>query len=178
MGLRIRHGGIAIYPVNVAVAPVVATTERIRANGGIRRVRERHRLLRRAATPWSAKRDRRSCTFPAAHRSRRITKIGSYAGGTSGARSFGAAARPRPASSELHVHAHGVSNPDAFAKAAVAAIPRKIKQQTSKASPYSNFDMGYTERQDARSHDSITTFDSTTSFPRVRTPPPATLGVQ
>ena len=63
-------------------------------------------------------------------------KIGSYAGGTSGARSFSSSSST--SIGELHVHAHGVSNPDAFAKAAVAAIPRRIKQQTSKASPYSN----------------------------------------
>ena len=63
-------------------------------------------------------------------------KIGSYAGGTSGARSFSSSSST--SIGELHVHAHGVSNPDAFAKAAVAAIPREIKRQTSKASPYSN----------------------------------------
>ena len=122
------------FPINVAVAPVVAAnafaqTEAFgafasgtdSAPGGFAMVGEKGPEIMYVP---------RGAQITPNH------KIGSYAGGTSGARSFSSSSST--SIGELHVHAHGVSNPDAFAKAAVAAIPREIKRQTSKASPYSN----------------------------------------
>ena len=64
-------------------------------------------------------------------------KISKYADGTPG---FGRATSRSSsmAIGELHVHAHGVSNPDAFARQAVAAIPHELKRQSSTFSPYSS----------------------------------------
>ena len=64
-------------------------------------------------------------------------KIGKYADGTP---NFSRATSRSSSMSigELHVHAHGVSNPDAFARQAVAAIPHELKRQSSTFSPYSS----------------------------------------
>lgn len=58
-----------------------------------------------------------------------------YADGTSGGRAYSRSSST--SIGELHVHAHGVSNPGEFARQAVAAIPHELKRQSSKFSPYS-----------------------------------------
>lgn len=58
--------------------------------------------------------------------------IGRFANGTAGY-----ASHRSMSIGELHVHAHGVSNPGEFARQAVAAIPHELKRQSSKFSPYS-----------------------------------------
>lgn len=61
-----------------------------------------------------------------------------FAGGTGGYANVSRSSSSSTSVGELHVHAHGVNDPVAFAKAAVAAIPRELKRQSGSFSPYSS----------------------------------------
>jgi hypothetical protein len=64
-------------------------------------------------------------------------KISKYADGTPG---YGSrmVSGGRSMTVTVNAHAHGVNNPEAFARQAVAAIPHELKRQSSSFSPYSS----------------------------------------
>ena len=63
-------------------------------------------------------------------------KIKGYADGTPNySRSY---SRSSMSIGELHVHAHGISNPGEFARQSVALIPHELKRQSSSFAPYSH----------------------------------------
>lgn len=64
-------------------------------------------------------------------------KMQKFADGTRG--SYGRpTARTSGMNVTVHAHAHGINNPEAFARQAVAAIPHELKRQSSSFSPYSS----------------------------------------